>query len=175
MRVITCAVLLVALTSVNAMAGTPGEIHAGHALPGTATLDGLNVNSRTFADYRGKPLLINIWASWCGPCRREMPSLERLGKKYNGKQFNLIGISTDDYRDKAQQFLKKLDIHFDNFIDHQVKLENMLGASTIPLTVFVDANGRVIDKVSGSFTWDSERAIKAIGGILKVDLGSTSQ
>ncbi len=163
------AFFMVVLSHSNAMAATPGEIHAGHLLP-KAPLDGLNVKSRTLANYRGKPLLINVWASWCGPCRREMPSLERLAKKYNGKQFNLIGISTDDYRDKAQEFLKKLDIHFDNFIDHQVKLENMLGASTIPLTVFIDADGRVIDKVSGSFTWDSDRAIKAIGGILKVDL-----
>ncbi len=156
-------------TSLTANTGTAGEIPAGHRLPG-APLDGLNVQSRSLADYHGKPLLINVWASWCSPCRREMPSLERLAKKYNGKQFNLIGISTDDYRDKAQAFLKKLDIHFDNFIDHQVKLENMLGASTIPLTVFIDANGRIIDKVYGSFTWDSKRAIQAIGGILKVDL-----
>lgn len=157
------------LSSFILQAATPGEVHAGRLLP-NASLDGLNVPSRTLANYQGKPLLINVWASWCGPCRKEMPSLQRLASKYNGKQFNLIGVSTDDYRDKAQAFIKTLDIKFDNYIDHKLALENMLGASTIPLTVFVDAEGRVIDKVSGSFQWDSPGAIKAIGGIFKVEL-----
>ena len=157
------------LISLPLSAGTPGEIHAGQLLP-NATLDGLNVESRELADYQGKPLMINVWASWCGPCRKEMPSLERLAKQFNGKQFNLIGISTDDYRDKALSFLKQTGASFDNFIDHKLVMENRLGASTIPLTVFIDADGRVIDKVSGAFQWDSPGAIKAVGGILKVDL-----
>jgi thiol-disulfide isomerase/thioredoxin len=169
MKPLLYACLLTLILPITGHAGTPGEIHAGQLLP-NATLDGLNVDSRTLADYQGKPLLINVWASWCGPCRKEMPSLERLARKFNGKQFNLIGISTDDYRDRAEIFLKQTGATFDNFIDHKLVMENRLGASTIPLTVFVDADGRIIDKVSGTFQWDSAGAIKAIGGIFKVDL-----
>ncbi|MDH5219168.1 MAG: TlpA family protein disulfide reductase, partial [Gammaproteobacteria bacterium] len=61
-----------------------------------ATLQGFGGDTLHLSELRGKPLIINVWASWCGPCRAEMGSLERLSKRYGGKQFNLIGISTDD-------------------------------------------------------------------------------
>ena len=59
----------------------------------------------TFVRIKGKPLIINVWASWCGPCRAEMGSLDRIAKRHNGRQFHIIGISTDDYADKAQRFV----------------------------------------------------------------------
>jgi thiol-disulfide isomerase/thioredoxin len=83
------------------------------------------------------------WASWCGTCRAEMGSLERLAKRYNGTMFIIIGISTDDYRDKAAAFIDQADLTFENYIDHQLLMENMLGAATIPLTVLVDADARI--------------------------------
>lgn len=127
-----------------------------------AKLDGLNVGKKSFSDYKGKPLIINIWASWCGPCRAEMGSLERLAQRYNGNEYNIIGISTDDYRDKAIDFIKQTGISFDNYIDHDLKLEKMLGANTIPLTVLVSAEGRVLQKVRGSREWDKPEIISAI-------------
>lgn len=126
------------------------------------TLDGLNVGKKAFSDYKGKPLIINIWASWCGPCRAEMGSLERLAQRHNGKKYNIIGISTDDYRDKAMDFVKQTGISFENYIDHNLQLEKMLGANTIPLTVLVSAEGRVLKKVRGSRKWDSPEIISAI-------------
>lgn len=73
-----------------------------------------------------------------------MGSLDRLARKYGGKQFNVIGISTDDDGNAAAEFIKKSKISFVNYLDSKVFLENMLGANTIPLTVLVDANGRVL-------------------------------
>ena len=86
-------------------AKTPGEVGVGSVLR-EAPLQGLTGKSRLLSDYRGKPLVINVWASWCGPCREEMGSLEKLSRRYGGQQFNVIGISTDDYIDQAKAFAR---------------------------------------------------------------------
>ncbi len=153
----------------RANAGTPGEVVEGSLLR-DASLDGLNTENRALSAYRGKPLIINVWASWCGPCRDEMGSLERLAKRYNGTTFNIIGISTDDYRDRASAFIDHANVSFDNYIDHALLMENMLGAKTIPLTVLVNADGRVLMKVRGSREWDSPEVVEAIGNVFKIEL-----
>lgn len=146
----------------ESVVSSSGELEIGGYLP-AVKLDSLNGQSKSFSAYKGKPLIINIWASWCGPCQSEMGSLERLSHWNNGKDFNIIGISTDDYRNKAAAFIKQTEITFENFIDHKLVLENMLGAKTIPLTVLVDADGRVLKKVRGALKWDSPEIISEIG------------
>ncbi|MGB5395668.1 MAG: TlpA disulfide reductase family protein [Gammaproteobacteria bacterium] len=150
-------------------AGIPAELEIGDHLR-EASLDALNGKTKVFADFKGKPLIINMWASWCGPCRAEMGSLQRLAQRYNGKALTIIGISTDDYRNKAMAFIKETQISFDNFIDHDLKLENMLGAKTIPLTILVDADGRVLTKVPGSREWDSPEIVEAISKAFNIKL-----
>ena len=159
---------LISLSS-NALAKTSGEIEIGSYLP-EAMLNGLLNKSKKFSELRGKPLVINIWASWCGPCRAEMDSLERLSHRFNGKQLNVIGISTDDDASAATAFIKEARLTFDNYLDNQVILENMLGANTIPLTILVDAHGRVVKKVRGSQDWNSPESINLIGTAFKIKL-----
>lgn len=156
-------------SSTTPIADTSGEVVIGGYLR-EAILDGLNGITKTFSAFKGKPLLINIWASWCRPCRAEMASLERLAQRYNGKDFNIIGISTDDYRNKAAALIKRSGITFENFLDHKLLLENMLGAKTIPLTILVDADGRVLKKVRGAREWDSPEVIDAIGDVFHIKL-----
>jgi thiol-disulfide isomerase/thioredoxin len=155
--------------SVAAFADTPGEVKVGEYLR-EATLHGFHKNTKKLSDYRGKPLLINVWASWCTPCREEMDSLNRLARRYNGKQFNVIGISTDDYVDAAELFVRKSKFSFTNYLDSKVFLENMLGANTIPTTVLVDANGKVLAKVHGAQEWDSPELVDAIGQTFNIKL-----
>ena len=162
MRIFFSAIFLTSLLSTSACAGTPGEVMIGGQLR-EVTLHGFSGKDRKFSDYRGKPLVINVWASWCGPCRSEMGSLERLARRYGGRQFNVIGISTDDDRGAAAAFIRKSGITFENFLDSHLVLENMLGADTIPLTLLVDANGQVLEKVHGAYEWDSPEIVDAIG------------
>jgi thiol-disulfide isomerase/thioredoxin len=142
-------------------AGTPGEVPVGGLLP-EAQLNALVGSAGKLSSFRGKPLLINVWASWCGPCREEMGSIERLSRRYGGKAFNVVGISTDDDQAAAARFVKVSGVSFPNFIDRNLVLENMLGANRLPLTVLVDEDGRVIKKVAGSRAWDSAEAINLI-------------
>ena len=145
----------------NVFAGTLGEIQVGQQLP-EATLDNLAGGTGKLSSFRGKSLLINVWASWCGPCRDEMGAIERLSQRYGGKEFNIIGISTDDDRTAAAKFINTSKITFLNFIDKNLLLENMLGADRLPLTVLVDADGRVIKKIAGSRVWDSPESLNLI-------------
>lgn len=132
---------------------TPGEVEVGQVLR-DAPLHGLNGPDRRLSDYRGKPLLINVWASWCGPCRAETASLERLAWSAMGQRFAVIGVSTDDYPDRALAWLKRSNATFNHYIDRRLELENLLGASQLPLTVLVGADGRVLAKVVGAQEWD---------------------
>jgi thiol-disulfide isomerase/thioredoxin len=144
-----------------AQAATPGEVRIGGTLP-DATMRGLNGPSKNLSDFRGRPLLINVWASWCGPCRAEMASLERLAWMDVGVSFSVIGISTDDYPDKAKAALAESNATISHYIDSNLRLENMLGASTIPLTVLVDADGHVLRRIYGARKWDAPEALQLI-------------
>lgn len=166
MRAIAAAVLAIALP---AAAATPGEVPVGGVLRG-APLYGLTLDYRKLSDFRGKPLVINVWASWCAPCRAEMGSLDRLARRHNGKQFHIIGISTDDHAEKAQAFVVGTGVSFDNYLDKNLVLENMLGANRIPLTVLVDKDGKVVRKVYGAREWDSRENKALIGQALGVKL-----
>lgn len=135
----------------------PEEVKVGQLLQDAPML-GLNGPNRRLSDYRGRPLLINVWASWCGPCRAEMASLERLAWLEHPVPFAVIGISTDDYPERAMQLLKATNATLSHFIDRQLQLETLLGASRLPLTVLVDAQGRVVDKVYGAREWDSPQS-----------------
>jgi peroxiredoxin len=99
-----------------------------------------------------------------------MGSLERLHKRYGGRSFNVIGISTDDYVDKAEAARKASGVSFRNFIDSQLMMENMLGASKIPLTLLIDEQGRVAAKLYGAMEWDSPEAVQLIGLYLHIKL-----
>jgi thiol-disulfide isomerase/thioredoxin len=161
--------LLIGLSGIPSLvSATPGEVPVGGIVRDTP-MQGLTGHSLLLSEYRGKPLIINVWASYCPPCLAEMGSLERLWQRY-GDQLNVIGISIDDYPDRAKAFLAKAKTTFPHYIDHKLNLENMLGANSIPLTLLIDAQGRVLQKIRGAREWDSPDAVKAIGQTYKIKM-----
>ena len=121
-------------------------------------MQGLNGPARTLSAYRGKPLIINVWASWCGPCRAEMASLERLAWGDLSARLTVIGISTDDDPEAAKTLLRRSNATLSHFLDRGLELEHMLGATHLPLTVLVDAQGRVLARIGGAQEWDGPQA-----------------
>lgn len=160
-RRIVLTALLGACACAPLAAKTPGEVEVGQVLR-EAQMQGLNGPSARLLSFKGRPLIINVWASWCGPCRSEMASLERLAWWDEAGRFTIIGISTDDYVDKARAALNPEKTTIRHFIDKQLELENMLGANRLPLTLLVDANGRVLDKIVGAREWDSPESLALI-------------
>lgn len=165
-RVAILPLLLIATLAL----GKPATIPVGGMLA-DARLDGLNGPPRRLVQFRGRPLIINVWASWCGPCRSEMASLERLAWHDEARRFAIIGVSTDDDRSAALGWLSHSNATISHYIDHDVTLESMLGANRIPLTVLVDGRGRIVQKVYGAREWDSAESLALIRAALTA--GST--
>lgn len=157
------------LTAGAAMAAAPGEVPVGSALR-DAQLATFSGGFKPLSEMRGTPLIINVWASWCEPCRNEMGSLDRLMRRFGGKKFNVIGISTDDDFYAAGAFVVQQKLSFRNFHDRNLQMENMLGAKMIPLTVLVDAKGRVLKKVQGYHEWDSVESVQMIAKTFGIKL-----
>ncbi len=163
-RVLTayaCGLTLLATPAMAVAPEAPAPVAVGQPLP-DVVMSGLNGPQRSLSSYRGRPLIINVWASWCGPCRAEAASLERLAWSEAGSRYVVIGISTDDYRDAALKWLRHSNATVSHYIDSRLTLEHMLGASTIPLTVLVDASGRVVARFHGARQWDSAESIRVI-------------
>jgi thiol-disulfide isomerase/thioredoxin len=158
-----CTLTLLATPAmVTAQAPTP-LVAVGDVLP-DVVMSGLNGPSKPLSSYRGRPLIINVWASWCSPCRKEAASLERLAWSKAGSRYTVIGISNDDDRNSALQWLRQSNAKISHYIDLGPRwtLEHMLGASSIPVTVLVDARGRVVARFQGARDWDSAESIRLI-------------
>jgi thiol-disulfide isomerase/thioredoxin len=163
--IIACVGALTLLTApaMAAPQAPPPLVAVGQVLP-DVVMTGLNGPDRALTSYRGRPLIVNVWASWCGPCRKEAASLERLAWSEAGSRYTVIGISTDDDRNAALRWLKHSNATISHYIDLGPRwtLEHMLGASTIPVTVLVDASGRVVARFRGARDWDSAESIKLL-------------
>jgi thiol-disulfide isomerase/thioredoxin len=156
LRMAACTLLLAcALPAAHAQPARPAPLH-------DVRMTGLNGPPRQLASFRGRPLLINVWASWCEPCRAEMASLERLAWRDEARGFAIIGVSTDDYPDRAREWLKRSNATISHYIDHDLELETLLGASRLPLTVLVDARGVVIQRIYGARDWDDPESLALI-------------
>ena len=130
-------------------------------------LRGLNGRDRNLKEFLGRPLLINVWASWCGPCREEMGSLERLAWRDQSKTMVVIGVSTDDSEPAAKAYLRNSNATLSHFIDSGLAVENMLGANRLPLTVLINDKGKIVGKFYGARQWDQPEASRWIESGLK--------
>jgi thiol-disulfide isomerase/thioredoxin len=172
----TFSVLLLCLVGATpeVFGNTGSEVRIGESLP-EATMQGLNGSSRRLSEFRGKPLIINVWASWCGPCQAEMASLERLAWLDPAGRFIVIGVSTDDYPERAKALLAKSNATISQFIDSKLQMETMLGASRLPLTVLVGADGRVLDKIYGARRWDGPDSLRLIAKTFGIRMGTAAR
>ena len=124
---------------------------------------------RNLSEFRGKVVLLNIWATWCAPCRKEMPSLDRLQSKFGNLEFQVLAIATDDGGvAPVRRFYRKLDIKtLEVFIDESGESMSKLKVVGLPTTLLLDRSGNAIDVKVGSIEWDSEEAITFINEKLR--------
>jgi thiol-disulfide isomerase/thioredoxin len=124
---------------------------------------------RTLSDYRGKVVLLNFWATWCGPCVREMPSLDRLQAKLGGDAFTVLALSEDRRGwEVTAPFLTRLDLlSLPAFHDTQGELMRAYAVPALPTTILLGRDGREIGRLVGAAEWDSAEAVALIGSYLK--------
>lgn len=102
--------------------------------------EGKNVR---LSDLRGQVVLLNFWASWCGPCRQEMPVLDDIHKKYNSLGFSVLGVNLDAKSSKAINYLKDTPVTFPVLYDPKGDVSGQYGVSAMPSTVIIDKDGNV--------------------------------
>jgi cytochrome c biogenesis protein CcmG/thiol:disulfide interchange protein DsbE len=112
---------------------------------------------RTLADYRGNVLLINIWATWCGPCRIEMPSIEQLHRTYGPKGLKIVAVSIDDPGMQAQirDFVKQYGLTFQILYDPSGEISRKYQTTGYPQTVIIGRDGLIRKKLIGASDWNS--------------------
>jgi peroxiredoxin len=107
------------------------------------TLKSLTGPNLRLKEQRGKVVLLNFWATWCGPCREEMPQLNKLYDKYRASGFNLLGINVDEDSRNAAGIADKLGLKFPVLLDADKQVSKLYELSAMPSTVLVDRDGRV--------------------------------
>ena len=127
-----------------------------------------DAGTATLADYRGKVVLLNFWATWCAPCRKEMPGLSELQSEFGGADFEVLTIATGRNSPKG---IKKFfaDIGVDNLPRHQdpkQALAAQMGIFGLPITVILNAEGQEIARLRGDADWASESAKAVIRALL---------
>ncbi len=137
------------------------------AVPNTAFLDATG-KERTLKDWQGKVVLLNLWATWCAPCRKEMPSLDRLQAELGSDTFEVVAVSVDKTGiEGAKKFLEQIKVSkLGVFADPNIKLGTELKAIGMPATVLIDRQGREVGRLVGPAEWDSEDAKRLIKAIL---------
>jgi thiol-disulfide isomerase/thioredoxin len=103
---------------------------------------------------RGKMLVLNVWASWCPPCRREMPGLDRLSRTLDRRRFAVVGLSTDDDGRLAAEFLQQQSVSFANFLDQGGAMAHRLGLQVYPETFVIAPDGTLLARMTGLQDWD---------------------
>ena len=125
----------------------------GNIIPDFSVTD-LNGKSKNIKEFRGKTVMLNFWATWCPPCRAEMPSMEKLWNKSKNKNFVIIAVSVDQSpTSKVAEFIKTNKYTFPVFHDANGKLAEMFLIRSIPTTYIVDKSGVILSKTMGAEDW----------------------
>jgi thiol-disulfide isomerase/thioredoxin len=123
---------------------------------------------RTLADWRGKVVLLNLWATWCLPCRKEMPSLDRLQAALGSDKFEVVALSVDRKGlDASKKFLDDTKVErLGLYVDASARATSELRVVGLPATLLLDAEGREIGRLLGPAEWDSDDAKRLIGSVV---------
>jgi len=141
----------------------PGDSLAELLLPG------LDRDDLLISQLQGKVVVLNVWATWCPPCRRELPSLQRLGEQLDSERFAVLGLSVDDDKHHPREYLIDRKIQLISYIDLDMSIAGKLGAQVFPDTYLIGPNGRLLMNIEGEREWDSPAVIAALEAAYRGD------
>jgi cytochrome c biogenesis protein CcmG/thiol:disulfide interchange protein DsbE len=140
----------------KALAGSPAPLAALHKQANDLLSGGTDAYEKRLAGLRGYPVVANVWASWCGPCREEFPVLQKLSARY-GKQVAFLGINYQDSNDAAETFLGEEPVPYPSYVDSHREIAESIGIhGGIPDTAFYDRSGKLIYLKIGPYSDNSE-------------------
>ena len=132
------------------------------------TFPGLDGKMVSLSDYKGKVVLVNIWATWCPPCVDEMPSMEKLYRKFKGENFEILAVSIDEPGPKAvAPFMEKTRLTFPALIDSKGAIKPVYRISGIPESFIIDKHGILIKKIVGPLDWASPKVFRFFSSLIQ--------
>ena len=129
------------------------------AVPVEVTLPDLNGRQVSLSDFKGKVLFVNFWATWCPPCREEMPSMQKLHDKLKEKDFLMVAIDLQEPAEPVKKFLKEYELTFMTLLDSKGEVGLLFGIRSIPTTLILDKQGMIIGVAMGARNWASKKSI----------------
>src|SRR5262245_24632718 len=118
------------------------------------------------ADYRSKVVLVNFWATWCGPCRDEMPSIQELKRKLAGRPFVVLAVNLDEPESRIRKFLTEVKVDFPVLLDPERKVAKAWSARILPASFVIGAGGRIRYSLVGEINWGDELVVGRIAELL---------
>lgn len=131
-------------------------------LPIAAPIPALKGESVKVSDFTGNITLLNFWATWCPPCRAEMPSIERLYKQMSGTNFRIVAVDAGENRSQVASFIEKNKYTFPIYLDESNELSSIFAARGLPSTYLVNKEGKVIAARIGAMEYDQAELIKLL-------------
>ncbi len=164
--------LVLPAQNVSAAGGRPGSepttgVQVGSPAPELTlkTLDGQTVK---LSDYRGKVVMLNFWATWCPPCRAEMPSMERLYKLMAGDDFVMLALNVEENgAQTVKAFLKSSPHSFPVLLDEEAKAQNTYRVFRFPETFIISREGIIMNHILGAREWDEESTVQYLKFLVK--------
>ena len=154
-RLVLASILLIATGYVFYIEVFKGKEVVAAKVGSTApdfTLKSLDGTERTLSDYRGKGIVLNFWATYCPPCEKEMPYLEKAYQKYKDQGVEILAVDVAEPTRLVNQFVSQKNITFPILLDRDELMIEQYQVQNLPITFFINSNGEIIDKVSGELT-----------------------
>ncbi|MGB5346370.1 MAG: TlpA disulfide reductase family protein [Woeseia sp.] len=155
-----------ALLSLLALTSLASSALTGQNAPDFALKSSSGENMR-LSEYRGDVVMINFWATWCGPCRQEMPLLDDLYNRYQRVGFKLLGVNIDDDSRRAMQMIEDLGVNFPVLFDERKDVSKLYQVEAMPVTVLVDRTGKVRHVHHGYKPGYEQKYLTEIRGLLR--------
>ncbi len=148
--IILTLVLLLAGCSTGSEPSAPSVARAGEPAP-DFQLENLDGQSISLSDFRGKPVLINFWATWCPQCRSEMPYIQEIYEEWSDQGLVLLAINIGENSYTVEEFMQSHNLSFTVLLDTEKDIAQRYNITGIPTTLFIDKDGIIQDKVIGAF------------------------
>lgn len=131
------------------------------------TLKDLKGNQVTLKNFKGRVVFLNFWATWCPPCRREMPSMERLYKQLKDRDFTMLAVDMQESEKRVRAFISEFSLSFPVLLDLNGDISSLYGIVGLPTTYIIDREGKIIGKAVGPRDWSSQESKQLFQSLLK--------
>ena len=130
------------------------------------TLQLLTGGNTALSSYRGSVVILNFWATWCPPCRAEMPSMETFYQRYKEQELEILAVDLGEDVNTVRMFIQRNNFNFPVLLNIDRKIGSVYGIEAIPTTFIIDREGKIIGRIMGSINWDTPAVFSAFDALL---------